>query len=149
LLSRLLAKDDRSQRNQHYDLLKKMYLERIVHLKDAAQLSEGLQKHQKSVIWEGFTVLQKAILEHNILAVSKLYENISIDSLAKILEISDYQCEKLLQGMIGEKRLTAVIDQVSKFIDFTTEHDAYTNWTNGINHFCTKLDKLVSKISTS
>ncbi len=67
--------------------------------------------------------------------------------------------------MINEKRLTATIDQVSGFIDFTQgnffiikqrpfnflfliEFDEYNTWTEGINHFCTSLDKLVSKVTS-
>jgi len=144
-----LVNDERSKRNSHYELLSKMHQDRIVHAKDAQSLADSLQVHQKVIIWEGFTVLQKAIIEHNIVAVSRLYENISATALAKVLEVSDYQCEKLLQVMIGEKRLNASIDQVTRFVDFTSDHDAYTNWTSGINLFCTKLDKLVSKISSA
>lgn len=63
--------------------------------------------------------------------------------------------------MINEKRLDAIIDQVSGYIDFTKgkkitnnenlnllEFDEYNTWTEGINHFCTSLDKLVSKITS-
>ena len=72
--------------------------------------------------------------------------------------INNGQCEKIIHGMINEKRLDAVIDQVSGYIDFTqgkkiifihfihVEFDAYNNWTEGINNFCTSLDKLVSKV---
>jgi len=144
-----LIKDERSKRNPHYDLLNKMYLDKIVYRKDTLELEKTLKTHQNVVIWEKFTVLQKAVIEHNIIAVSKLYENISVISLAKVLELSDYQCEKLLQTMVGEKRLTAILDQVSGYIDFTEDYNAYTNWTNGINNFCTKLDKLVSKIQAN
>jgi len=135
--------------NPHYELLNKMFLDKIVYKKDTAELEKTLKAHQQVIVWEKLNVLQKAVIEHNIIAVSKLYENISVTSLAKVLELSDYQCEKLLQAMVGEKRLTAILDQVSGFIDFTADFTAYTNWTNGINNFCTKLDKLVSKIQAN
>jgi len=109
--------------------------------------AEGLKKHQKATIQENFTVLDKAVIEHNIVAISKLYETISYDSLAKMLAITNYNTEKIIHTMISEKRLNATIDQVEGYVDFTQNFDEYNTWTDGINHFCTSLDKLISKIA--
>ena len=61
--------------------------------------------------------------------------------------------------MISEKRLKGTIDQIQGYIDFTQgileeekqlimlEFDEYNAWTEGINHFCTSLDKLITKIA--
>ena len=43
------------------------------------------------------SILEKATLEHNILAVSKLYEVVSIDTLASIINYDHYQVLILLE----------------------------------------------------
>jgi len=149
--SRILAslyKDERSRRSEHFDIFYNMYVDRIITKKEKEKFADSLKKHQKAKLYDDFTVLDKAVIEHNIVAISKLYETISFDTLSKMLYISKYPCEKIIHSMINEKRLNATIDQVSGYIDFTQEFDEYNTWTEGINHFCTSLDKLVSKVTS-
>ncbi len=44
---------------------------------------------------DGFTILEKAIIEHNMLATGKIYDNIRISELANILLIDERRAEKV------------------------------------------------------
>lgn len=63
---------------------------------------------------DGFTILEKAIIEHNMLATGKIYFNIRIPELSNILLIDERRTEKVAAVMIGEGRLNASIDQLGK-----------------------------------
>jgi COP9 signalosome complex subunit 4 len=55
-----------------------------------------LQPHQKVVSSEGFSVLGKALIEHNIEVISKIYSNISFEELGRFLEIPVSQAEGII-----------------------------------------------------
>lgn len=50
------------------------------------ELQPLLQDHQKAVNAEGMTILDRAVIEHNLLAASRLYVNISLSNLGSLLE---------------------------------------------------------------
>jgi COP9 signalosome complex subunit 4 len=114
----LLYKDERSRLLEHFDLLEKMYLERFIKMSEVKKFEEGLQPHQKGNTAEGYSVLQKAVLEHNVLALSKIYNNISFDQITKLLEIPIERAESLVASMISEGKIKAHINQSDKFIHF-------------------------------
>lgn len=64
--------------------------------------------------YDGFTLLEKAVIEHNMLAIGKLYMNILFTELSKLLNIDIRRAEKVAAMMITENRLKASIDQVGK-----------------------------------
>lgn len=63
---------------------------------------------------DGFTFLEKAVIEHNMLAIGKIYENIRLPELASILMIDERRAEKVAATMITENRLQGYIDQSGK-----------------------------------
>ncbi len=64
-------------------------MDRIIKKKDLEIFSSKLLKYHKAKVSDDINVLDRAIIEHNIVAVSKIYETISIQSLASILEVSE------------------------------------------------------------
>ena len=48
-----------------------------------------LLTHHQAKIDENFSVLDRAIIEHNISAISKIYDSIKIDSMSQILQIQE------------------------------------------------------------
>ncbi|KAK9463769.1 uncharacterized protein V1516DRAFT_668654 [Lipomyces oligophaga] len=65
------------------------------------------------------SVLDRAVTEHNLLAASKLYLNISFSELADLLGLeSPKAAEGYAAKMIQERRLRAIIDRVDKVIFF-------------------------------
>lgn len=67
--------------------------------------SQGLKEHQKAITGDGTTVLQKAVIEHNLLAASRLYNNIYFTELGQLLGVPQEKAERIASRMIAEKRL--------------------------------------------
>ena len=55
-----------------------MYLERILSRQEVDAFAKGLKPHQMALLPDGTTVLERAVVQHNILSASKLYNNISL-----------------------------------------------------------------------
>lgn len=64
------------------------------------------------------TVLDRAMMEHNILATSRLYTNITLQGLGSLLDLSAQGAEAMARRMIAQARLKAEIDQVDGLIHF-------------------------------
>ena len=64
-----------------------MYMAKIMKKPDVRGFEESLLPHQRTVSQEGYSVLDKALIEHNIEVISKIYKNISFDELGRFLEI--------------------------------------------------------------
>ena len=67
--------------------------------------SESLKEHQKALTGDGMTVMEKAMIEHNLQAASRLYNNIYFSELGQLLSVSEDKAEKIASRMIAEKRL--------------------------------------------
>ncbi len=92
--SRMLAtlyKDERCQQLPAYNILEKMYLDRLIKRSELEEFSSLLQPHQKATTADGSTILDHAVIEHNLLAASKLYNNITFEGLGALLEIPSIQ----------------------------------------------------------
>ena len=61
-----------------------------------------LQVHQKTVMSDWMTILEHAVIEHNLLAASKLYNNITLEGLGQLLEIPPEKAERIASRMITE-----------------------------------------------
>lgn len=80
--SRILAtlyKDERTMSLPVFPFLEKVYLERLLTAEEVARFAEDLAHHQMATLPDGSTVLERAVIEHNLEATSKLYRNIYID----------------------------------------------------------------------
>ena len=44
---------------------------------------------------DGFTLPEKAIIEHNMLAISKIFDNIRFNELAHLLSLDESKAEKV------------------------------------------------------
>jgi COP9 signalosome complex subunit 4 len=89
---RLMAqihKDERSKKvDPHFEILDKFFMGHLVKDSDIKSFEDDvLVDHQKAKDANGKTVLQAAIIEHNILVLSKIYLNITFTQLGKNLGI--------------------------------------------------------------
>lgn len=66
----------------------------------------------------GSTILDRAVIEHNLLSASKLYNNISFEELGSLLEIPPTKAEKIASQMITEGRMNGYIDQIDSIVHF-------------------------------
>lgn len=90
----VLHKDERSKSiDPHYGILDKLFMGHIIKESDVAAYEADLEDHQKARGEDGSTVLARALLEHNILVLSKIYLNITFGSLGKFLNIPAEKAE--------------------------------------------------------
>lgn len=120
-----LYKDERSLETQEHGILEKMFLDRLLSAQEVETFKDSLAEHQLALTADGSTVLNKAVTEHNLLAASKLYDNISTAALADILSLKDSKdgtaaerAEDYAARMIEQGRLRAEIDQIDLVIRF-------------------------------
>ncbi|KAK5953129.1 hypothetical protein OHC33_005697 [Knufia fluminis] len=120
-----LYKDERSTETQEYGILEKMFLDGLLSSEEVDTFAASLAPHQLALTADGSTVLSKAVTEHNLLAASKLYDNISTAALAEILGLKESKdgtaaerAEDYAARMIEQGRLRAEIDQIDLVIRF-------------------------------
>lgn len=89
-----------------YPLMTKMHQLRLMRAADIELLISHVHDYQQPSV-------RRSIKEHNLLAASKAYANISIEELARLLQVEALEAETIAAGMIKEKRLHGLIDQQS------------------------------------
>lgn len=144
--SRVLAslyRDERSSELQTYNILSKMFLDHILRPSEIKSFEQTLKPHQLARIAISSndrlastvddeessltntskrtgpsTVLDRAVMEHNLLASSKIYNNITFRGLGALLDLLPGAAETMARKMIEQGRLKGSIDQVDKLIWF-------------------------------
>lgn len=142
--SRLLAtlyRDDRSQDLDNYPILAATFLDHIIRPEQVNTFAAQLGPHQLAKLPStGFTapagpsgsaggsgrtaknapetVLDRAVMEHNLLSASRLYSNITFDGLGVLLSLTPYAAEAMARTMIQQGRLKGSLDQVERLITF-------------------------------
>uniref|UniRef100_A0A6I8NMQ2 COP9 signalosome complex subunit 4 n=1 Tax=Ornithorhynchus anatinus TaxID=9258 RepID=A0A6I8NMQ2_ORNAN len=174
--SRMLAtlfKDERCQQLAAYGILEKMYLDRIIRGNQLQEFAAMLMPHQKATTADGSTwgevmgprqlllislsgeasgchlgssILDRAVIEHNLLSASKLYNNITFEELGALLEIPAAKAEKIASQMITEGRMNGFIDQIDGIVHFETR-EALPTWDKQIQSLCFQVNNLLEKIS--
>lgn len=116
-----LYKDDRASQVDEFSILEKIFLDRLLSQEEVKAFAETLQPHQLAKTSDGSTVLDKAVLEHNLLAASRLYSNIGIEPLGLLLGVNGERAEAYAALMIEQGRLAGYIDQIGGYIFFEGE----------------------------
>merc|ERR1712194_135331 len=128
--------DERIRQVQHHDILQKMFMDRLIRGSEAAKFEESLLPHQKATMADGQTVLERAILQHNVLAASRVYKNMRLRELGSLLEVPPERAEKISAKMISEQRLNGYIDQKTGIIHFVTDDENLQQWDRHIRNVC-------------
>lgn len=159
LRSRTLAtlyKDDRATSVEEFGILEKMFLDRLLTPDEVAAFSERLAPHQLARTADGTTVLDKAVIEHNLVAASKLYENITTDALGAILGLTGSgeftageKAEAYAARMVEQDRLKGRIDQIDGVISFdsgvaTGRH--IRQWDVGVQGLAEDVERVAASI---
>lgn len=174
--SRMLAtlfKDERCQQLPAYSILEKMYLDRIIRRSELQEFEALLQPHQKACTIDGLgsTILDRAVIEHNLLSASKLYNNISFEELGALLDIPPTKAEKIASQMITESRMNGYIDQIDSIVHFESEllvallltfrvikfrlylsffctaRETLPTWDKQIQSLCYQVNQIIEKIA--
>ena len=69
------------------------------------------------------TVLDRAMMEHNVLAASRVYTNVTFAGLGHLLGLRPSAAEAMARTMVQQRRLRASIDQVDGLIVFDADAD--------------------------
>ncbi|KAH8830517.1 hypothetical protein DL96DRAFT_1813555 [Flagelloscypha sp. PMI_526] len=144
--SRVLAslyRDERTVDLVEYNILSKMFLDHILRPAEVKSFEANLKPHQLAKIAAEprskhdadekdpesgtrtgpATVLDRAVMEHNVLASSKIYNNITFRGLGALLDLTPSAAETMARKMIEQGRLRGSIDQVDKLIWFETSRE--------------------------
>lgn len=140
-----LCRDERTSQLPTYNVLSKMFLDHILRPAEIQKFEATLKPHQLAKISQSAndrlagsssnddvmstgeststrtgpsTVLDRAVMEHNLLASSKIYTNISFSGLGALLDLTPGAAETMARRMIEQGRLKGSIDQVEKLIWF-------------------------------
>lgn len=141
-----LYRDERSSELPTYNILSKMFLDHILRSTEIKDFERILKPHQLAKIAISSndrlasaisddspapvnepnastrtgpsTVLDRAVMEHNLLASSNIYNNITFRGLGALLDLTPGAAETMARKMIEQGRLRGSIDQVDKLIWF-------------------------------
>lgn len=147
--SRILAslcKDDRIRQVDNYEILQKMFLERLIHSSEVQKFEGSLAPHQKAMVDNSQTVLERAVLQHNVLAASRVYRNMRLADFGALLEVPPDRAEKVSAKMISESRLEGYIDQRSGVIHFHGDDESLQHWDRHIMNVCSQVNSIVCRI---
>lgn len=157
-----LYKDERASDTEEYGILEKMFLDRLLAAEEVDIFAASLMAHQLAQTSDGSTVLAKAVIEHNLLAASRLYENISTTALGRILGLEDgkeetaaEKAEDYAARMIEQGRLKGKIDQIDGVISFESQNGVEVGskerelrlWDYGVQGLVEEVERCAAGIS--
>ena len=128
-------------------VLAKMYKEQILRRNELAAFEASLMPHQKAVAGDGLTILERAVIEHNMVAASKIYDNIAFEQLGVLLEIGAEKAERVAARMVSEARLAGAINQVDGFLHFERETDVLRDWDGRITSVSLAVNECLEAIA--
>lgn len=142
-----IHRDPRAAKTVGYFLLDRMYRQQIVRGPEAAEFKALLKPHQKAELPDGMTVYDRAIIQHNLLAASRIYTSVAIDEIARMLSIQPTVAERLASTMIAENRLEAKIDQIAGLLSFNQDgQSALNTWDVTLKQICTSVSKACDEV---
>lgn len=122
----LLAKlynDEGTASLEAFTILEKAFLERILLAEDLDAFRKALGRHHKNagaMKW-GLSVVDIAIMQHNLLGCSKIFATIKIESLAEVFNSSYDTALNIVSNMILDNRLLARVDQTEGVVSFVVD----------------------------
>jgi COP9 signalosome complex subunit 4 len=147
--SRLRQLDGLDEFQTHSTILKKMYTHQVLRPEELTKFEASLADHQKAIMGDGLTIMERGVVEHNMIAVSNLYRSIYVKELARILGVDVHKAEKIASSMILEGSLHGSIDQVEGLLEFEAEESPEQTWDRSITSFCIELNKVTDAVKAS
>ena len=123
-------------------IFEKFFNYQIIYLDDLKGLLKNLPSTHKNIN------ITKALFEHNIYSLSRVFDNISFTSLEKFLKMKIDDIIRLCISMINEGSIKAKIDDNSKFLLFEQEQGVSTDFDEQIKNFCLKAKNLAEYINS-
>lgn len=145
---RLNQLDNIADFETHATILTKMFKGQILGKEELVKFEASLQPHQKAIMGDGLTIMERGVVEHNMLAVSGIYRSIYINELAHILGVNNKKAEKLVATMILNGSLKGSIDQVENLVLFDNDDSSNGAWDKAISSFCMELNNVTDAIQS-
>ena len=123
-------------------IFEKFFNYQIIYLDDLKELLSNLPESHKNIN------ISKALFEHNIYSLSRVFSNISLNTLEKFLKMKRDDIIRLCIEMINEGTIKAKIDDNSNFLIFEQEQGVSTDFDEQIKNFCLKTKNLAEYINT-
>ncbi|KAL7578175.1 hypothetical protein ACA910_012610 [Epithemia clementina (nom. ined.)] len=130
----------------HSTILRKMHLHQILRPEELKQFESSLSDHQKAIMGDGLTIMERGVVEHNMISVANLYHTIYTRELALILGVTEQRAEKIAANMIMDGSLHGIIDQVDGLLVFEPEESPEEAWDHSITSFCLELNRVSDAI---
>lgn len=144
-----LYSDERARTlTNEWPVLQKMYMQRLLRSDEVKAFEADLAAHQKALLADGSTVLQRAVTEHNVLSATKIYANISFTQLGEVLETDAKKAESIASKMITEGRMQGTIDQLEGLLIFEdSSSDKLSSFDEQIGNFCADVNSTIDKLA--
>merc|ERR1712232_1516664 len=123
-----------------------MFMERLIRGSEVQKFAQSLEDHQQTTGADGQTVLERAVLQHNVLAASRVYKNMRLPELGNLLEEPAERAEKIAAKMIAERRLEGYIDQKRGIIHFGDVDENLLQWDRHIRNVCNQVNSVLSRV---
>lgn len=156
---RLYMLDTITEYQSHSSVVTKMYLNRVVQKRELELFESSLVEHQRAIMADGLTIVERGVLEHNMVAVSQLYTSIYFNQLCILLGgiVDATKAEKVAAKMITDGSLHGTIDEVEGILYFNATSTmsketkdvsslALLHWDDTITSFCTQLNKVTDVV---
>lgn len=95
---------------------------------------------------DGLSIVERGVVEHNMIAVSILYRSIYVKELANILGVDVRKAEKIASSMIMEGSLHGSIDQIDGLLEFHNDESPQSYWDGSITSFCIELNRVADAV---
>ena len=141
-LMNFLYQNDKLGMAEYKPIFEKFFNYQIIYLEDLDALKQKLPQTHKNIN------ITKALFEHNIYSLSRVFTNISFSSLEKFLKMKIDDIMRLCIVMINEGTIKAKIDDNSKFLLFEQEQGVSTDFDEQIKNFCLKTKNLSEYINS-
>ena len=141
-LMNFLYQNDKLGVADYKPIFEKFFNYQIIYLDDLKVLMDNLPTTHKNIN------ITKALFEHNIYSLSRVFNNISFTSLEKFLKMKMDDIIRLCIAMINEGSIKAKIDDNSKFLLFEQEQGVSTDFDEQIKNFCLKTKNLAEYINS-
>jgi COP9 signalosome complex subunit 4 len=145
---RLTRLDGIPQFETHSTILTKMFKNQIIDKDELVKFEASLQDHQKAVMGDGLTIMERGVVEHNMQAISAIYQSIYISELALKLRVSHEKAENIVASMIMDGSLNGSIDQVAGLVEFDSNTTPDVCRDKAISSFCLELNHIIETIES-
>lgn len=131
----------------HIQMLTHMCAKHIIRRDDdLTKFEESLSDHHKTILDDGLSIFQRAVIEHNLVAIECLYSSIYFTELGTLLGVSASRAEGIVAKMIVDGSIHGWIDQVDGLLSFEENRPAMNQWDETITGFCSHLNEVVDAI---